>query len=1827
MSNVRLNTKNINKKVLTIVVAVALFVAAGAVALGLSVNSKTADQAQATISFTAGNLKPEIDASKTASTQQLVFLTVDSTPTYEVKAAWAYYTMPVSGKLYQVPLNLAGTAWYGSFDVTSSFEDGLWKFSGVSIETTDGKELFENTATDSADGDFTVTGGSTELNNPQYKLESAVLSTTAAQPGNMISLSVSFEGKIPTEKTVLAYLRSPSGKVSKQVELSRVSSSGNESTWYGTVAVDEGWENGDWTFAGVQAGLGDGTTWTYNLKLEDTALKTVNITASGGSALMPTYKADDSDSQATPKLKTVAEVEQEISLKLTPSSMGDVADEVNLYYIKAANDNTQYQVKMEYNDSTGKWVGKIPADELTQKGYWYLAAVQIKTGDKEAYYYSGTHADLEDKHSVVTYNLTSGDFFVGTQFEVEDIETEIDYDGDNHKPIAIVHPKGEPGTTLVKDTDYKLYFKDPDGNVISEDNYDTAFVDAGIYTMVAEGIDGTQYEGNMTEKTWEIKKIPIKVNKAPNGLTNTYNSANQNIVTAPTMEGVDVVDGVNQVFYAAVDEQPEKDATDVWSTDIPQKIDAGTYTVYYWAKGDKNHLDTEIAKTEKDPVINKYTVRVIPQAKEKIYDGTTDAEVYIDDKLGAGEEMLSFANVKGEYTDRNVSTSTKVNITNQDEIVVSVSGGQANPDNYDVTYNLDEAYAQISPRSVTMYVPQSAITTNKTYDGTKKAQIDSFYVDTGFGGDVLIVSGLTAEYQTKNVGEDIPITVPNIADAKVEGIEGTRVANYDIVEIKAESLKGDINERRAMISAKSYEVQYGDPIPALETEELADFLEDEQPVLGVDYELTCSATSLSAPGYYAVNVVTKDTDLMKNYKVINSRGIITIVQGDTYTVRFEGNGADEGTMDDQVIYRDKSTALKANTFTREGYTFLGWSTERKDKTPSLGNEMAVKNLTERAGRITLYAIWKDNTKEDPSDENCYTVKFDANGGNEATMLDQKIEYDKSTKLAKNIFTREGYTFVGWSDDKDAKTKSLDDGAYVTGLVEKGKTIILYAIWSEDEDEATPEDGYTVIFDANGGEGDMSNQVIDVNKSTAISKNLYTKTGYRFLGWSLSKDATTAQLSDQSLVTGLGKAGEKIILYAVWQDEDEEIIDPTKDGYTLQFEPNGGIGMMADQVIGVDKDTKLSKNIFKRAGFTFWGWSTNPDSTVISLTDEQEVTNLAEAGQKITLYAIWWDDNDETPDPKECYTIHYDANGGMGTMADQTVEADVTTNLATNIFTRKGYTFMGWSLYQDTDTPALKNEAEVTHLANKGATVTLYAVWQEGKVTPVDPVDEGYTIKFDSNGGTGTMSDEVVKTNKMASLPKNIYTRTGYNFLGWSLSRDATAASLADNQQVYNLTKTGQTVTLYAVWQSTSVKPIDDSKAYTIIFDPNGGDGTMADQKVEVGVATNLAWNTFTPKDGYEFLGWSPDPDATDASLADGVQVTNLAKAGRKVVLFAVWKKSTEPPAPSQTYTVKYDANGGDGSMESQTMVVGTPTKLSGNVFTREAHSFLGWSTKKGATTPDYKDCSTVTNLTTGGKQVTLYAVWESIYSKATKAPSTKTGLVYNGAKQDLIEAGEAEGGTIMYGVSSTEDSSGVSEWSESVPQATNAGTYNVFYYVKADETHENSVVSELQQVVIDKRKAEVVVADPDSPTSDEQKGRVDVNENSGSKNGTKSSSERKAVATVSNLVGNDKLEQDVDYSVSNVASDNNSSTLNAKFEVTEKSTDAMNNYELTSTDDSVVVNTLASQKQVDKGAKNDNSVIGENTPIVGVSFVSVLMVAGVIAFVIARKRKKEQLDQ
>ena len=319
-----------------------------------------------------------------------------------------------------------------------------------------------------------------------------------------------------------------------------------------------------------------------------------------------------------------------------------------------------------------------------------------------------------------------------------------------------------------------------------------------------------------------------------------------------------------------------------------------------------------------------------------------------------------------------------------------------------------------------------------------------------------------------------------------------------------------------------------------------------------------------------------------------------------------------------------------------------------------------------------------------------------------------------------------------------------------------------------------------------------------------------------------------------------------------------------------------------------------------------------------------------------------------------YSIGYDANGGENAPTAQTKTHFEDLTLSNEIPTREGYDFLGWA------TDAEAKEATFQPGSNYSAegNATLYAVWQL----------KTYAVTYDANGGENAPAAQTKTHFEDLTLSSEVPTREGYDFLGWATEADATEAVYEAGA---GYAAEGN-ATLYAVWQL---------KTYSITYDANGGENAPTAQTKTHFEDLTLS-NEIPTREGYDFLGWATDAEAMEAEYQPG---SNYIAEGN-AMLYAVWQL--------KTYTISYDANGGEGALESQTKTHGVILILSENIPYREYYDFLGWATDAEATEAAYEAGA---GYAAEGN-ATLYAVWARSISAS--------GFSSEGLKWTLYEDGE-----------------------------------------------------------------------------------------------------------------------------------------------------------------------------------------------------------------------------
>lgn len=225
--------------------------------------------------------------------------------------------------------------------------------------------------------------------------------------------------------------------------------------------------------------------------------------------------------------------------------------------------------------------------------------------------------------------------------------------------------------------------------------------------------------------------------------------------------------------------------------------------------------------------------------------------------------------------------------------------------------------------------------------------------------------------------------------------------------------------------------------------------------------------------------------------------------------------------------------------------------------------------------------------------------------------------------------------------------------------------------------------------------------------------------------------------------------------------------------------------------GMDRETPVDQNAVA-----------NINNTVKAATQDGDYITFTTS--TFSPFALVYEKDGTTP-PVTQYTVTYDANGGRGTMASQTVNAGDSVTIRSNAFTRSNYAFDGWNTRADGRGTSYGPGDSLTVNGN----ITLYAQWDYTGGGDYNPKDA--TLRFNSRGGTEF--DDIVRDDPFEYNPYNkIPSRPGYRFTGWYNNSSLDRRYPEDEK----ISVPKGITTVWAGWEETSVPSMlngDDHYAY------------------------------------------------------------------------------------------------------------------------------------------------------------------------------------------------------------------------------------------------------------------------------------------------------------------------------------------------------------------------------------------------------------------------------
>ena len=324
--------------------------------------------------------------------------------------------------------------------------------------------------------------------------------------------------------------------------------------------------------------------------------------------------------------------------------------------------------------------------------------------------------------------------------------------------------------------------------------------------------------------------------------------------------------------------------------------------------------------------------------------------------------------------------------------------------------------------------------------------------------------------------------------------------------------------------------------------------------------------------------------------------------GNMQTLTYHGNGATGGNTAAQSGKTGDELTTNANGFTRDGYTFVRWDTAKDGSGTAYGEgKNGVGRYTMKPTGNDLYAIWQANPA---------SIQYRDDYGATGSTPDTTGVTGQNVTIARNGFTRPGYTFTGWARDRRTDPSLQPGGRYTL----TPGTTTLWAQWKADPAH--------LIYNSNSGSTSQTRRTDGVvDQTVTVIANPFTRSGYTFTGWNTQADgrgkAYAAGNGFRLVADAKSNPVNTSVLHAQWRI----------NRVALKFDPNGGTGGYPDitvdafTTVTIPADAKEPK--VQRPGFRFTGWAMKPapgaGDTILG--PGKGTVTMPDQGS-ITVYAQW-----------------------------------------------------------------------------------------------------------------------------------------------------------------------------------------------------------------------------------------------------------------------------------------------------------------------------------------------------------------------------------------------------------------------------------------------------------------------------------------------------------------------------------------------------------------------------------------------------------------------------
>lgn len=332
-------------------------------------------------------------------------------------------------------------------------------------------------------------------------------------------------------------------------------------------------------------------------------------------------------------------------------------------------------------------------------------------------------------------------------------------------------------------------------------------------------------------------------------------------------------------------------------------------------------------------------------------------------------------------------------------------------------------------------------------------------------------------------------------------------------------------------------------------------------------------------------------------------------------------GSAAGDAPAAVTVKIGGTATVANGLSREGYTFLGWTTgaEKTVDSAEALPTVSIGRLYQAGETLTLtkdtdlYPMWIRTELL----STYRLVLYRANGGDDSAIQSTAfLTAEKSVAVMAGEPVREGYTFGGWNTQADGHGTTYQPGQ----TFEITQNVTLYAVW-------TANSAYTVTYNPNGGEGTPptdERQYRPGDSITVLGGDGLTREGAVFAGWSTEpyeqvltnlSGVKTLYSKDSSFLMG----GNNVTLYAVWATPEAMGVYCKMDFAIADAKTREKIATLPSEMFfkpGSTVNIRALQPYDLAGGYVFCGWSQTRDGK--ELIQDEFITITGDT----TLYAVF-----------------------------------------------------------------------------------------------------------------------------------------------------------------------------------------------------------------------------------------------------------------------------------------------------------------------------------------------------------------------------------------------------------------------------------------------------------------------------------------------------------------------------------------------------------------------------------------------------------------------------